>query len=94
MVEENISQEFRFKKIDKTRNYFIGINQIKLMSKKHRKASIALSYVEHLLILASAVTGCFSVSTFDSLVGIPISIMSFAVGIKIGEVTAGIKEYK
>ena len=34
MSEENISQEFRLKKIDKTRNYFIKeIKQNGLMSK-------------------------------------------------------------
>ena len=38
MVEENISQEFRFKNIDETRNYFLEeIKQNELMSKKHKK---------------------------------------------------------
>ena len=35
MIEENISQEFRFKNVDETRNYLIWQN--KLMSKNHRK---------------------------------------------------------
>ena len=36
MSEENITQEFRLKNIDVTRNYLIEeINQNKLMSKKH-----------------------------------------------------------
>ena len=36
MAEENISQEFRLKNIDETRNYFLKeIEQNKLMSKKH-----------------------------------------------------------
>ena len=36
MLEENINQEFRLKKIDKIRNCFIEeINQNELMSKKH-----------------------------------------------------------
>ena len=35
MVEENISQEFRLKNVDETRNYLIQeINRNKLMSKK------------------------------------------------------------
>ena len=35
--EENISQEFRLKNIDETRNYLIEeINQNELMSKKHK----------------------------------------------------------
>ena len=38
MAEENISQEFRLKDIDETRNYFIEeIKQNELMSKKRKK---------------------------------------------------------
>ena len=37
MVGENISQEFRLKNIDETRNYFPKeIEQNELMSKKHK----------------------------------------------------------
>ena len=54
MSEENISQEFRLKKIDEARNYFIEeINQNELMSKKHRKVCGVLNYIEHLFILVS-----------------------------------------
>ena len=54
MSEENISQEFRLKKIDEARNYFIEeINQNKLMSKKHRKVCRVLNYIEHLFLLVS-----------------------------------------
>ena len=36
--EENISQEFRLKNIDKTRNYFVEeIEENEMMSKKHKK---------------------------------------------------------
>ena len=36
MSEENISQEFRLKNIDETKNYFIEeINQNELISKKY-----------------------------------------------------------
>ena len=38
MFEENVSQEFRLKNIDETRNYFLEkIEQNQLMSKKHKK---------------------------------------------------------
>ena len=33
-----------------------------------------LNYVENLLILSSAVAGCFSISAFSSLVCVPIGI--------------------
>ena len=54
-----------------------------------------MDYIEHLPILISTVTGCTSISDFFfSLVGIPIEIMSSAIGLKICVVTAGIKKYK
>ena len=44
---------------------------------------MVLHYIQNLLILVSAVTGCVSISAFGSLVGIPIDITSSAVRIKI-----------
>ena len=90
-----ISQEFRLKNIDETRNYLTEeINQKDLMSKKHKKVCTTLNYIEHFLILGSTITGCISISAFASLVGIPIGIMSSAIGLKICEITAAIKKYK
>ena len=38
IAEENISQEFRLKDIDETRNYFLKeIKQDELMSKDHKR---------------------------------------------------------
>ena len=76
MVEEHISQELRLKNIDETRNYFL---------------SKTLIYIKHFLILDSAITGCISISAFASLLGIPVGITSFAIGLKIYAITAGIK---
>ena len=56
--------------------------------------SINLNYVEHLFILSSTVTGCVSIYAFASLVSVPVGIASSATGIKICEITAGIKNYK
>ena len=54
MAQENISQEFRLKNIDETRNYLIEeINRNELMSKKHEKVCTSLNHIEHFLILAS-----------------------------------------
>ena len=95
MVEETISEEFRLKNIDETRDYFIEeINQNKFTSKKHKNVCMILNYIEHLLILASVVTGCVSISDFAFLVDIPISNESSALGLKICARTAGIKKYK
>ena len=44
MFEENVSQEFRLKNIDETRNYFLEkIEQNQLMSKKHKKICTTLN---------------------------------------------------
>ena len=76
-----MSQEFRLKNINETRNYFHEeIEQNELMSRKHEKVCTTLNYIEHFLILASAITGCISISAFASLLGIPIEITSSAIG--------------
>ena len=65
MAEENVSEKFRLKNIDETRNYLIEeINRNELMSKKHKKVCTTLNYLEHFPILASTITGCISISTF------------------------------
>ena len=60
------------------------------MSKKYKKTWKYLNYVEHLLILVSAITGYVSISEFSLLVCVPVGITSFAVGIKTFAITAGI----
>ena len=94
MAEENISQEFRLKNTDKTKNYFLEeIKQNKLISRKHKKVCTTLNYIRHFLILASTITGWISISTFASLLGISIAIMSSATGLQICAITARIKKY-
>ena len=61
MVEENISQEFRLKNMKND-----------LMSEKQKKVCTTLNYIEHFLILASAITGYMSISSFASLLRVPI----------------------
>ena len=45
------------------------------MSKKHINLSTTLIYIDHFLILASAINGCISTSAFASLLGIGKEIM-------------------
>ena len=95
MTEENISQEFRLKEIDKARNYFIEeIKQNELINKRHKKVHKIINYTEHLHILASIVTGCGCISAFASLIGIFVGIVSSAATIKIYVISAGIKKNK
>ena len=93
MFEGNINQEFRLKNIHETTNYLIEeVNKNELMSKKHKKVYRVLNYIEHLLILISAVNGCVFISAFASLVGIPIGITSSAIGLQMCVITAGINK--
>ena len=64
------------------------------MCEKYEKTCKYLNHIDHFLILASAGTGCVSISAFASLVAIPIGITSSAEGIKICAITAGIKKLK
>ena len=49
MGEEDITQEFRLRHVDNTRNYLAEeIEQNELVSKKHSKVYNALNYTEHL----------------------------------------------
>ena len=81
--------------IDKARNYLIEeINLNKPMSKRHKKVCATINYRGDILILASAITGCVSISSFAPLAGISVGITSSAIGLKICARTAGIVKYK
>ena len=63
------SLKCRLEKIDGTRNHLLEkLNHNDLMSEKYKKTCNYLNYVEHLLILASTITSCVSISVFGSLV--------------------------
>ena len=88
-----MSQEFKLKDIDETRNYFLEeIKQNVLMSRKHKKICTTLNYVEKFLILAFKITRCISVSAFASLIGIPIGITNSAIRLTISAITSGNKK--
>ena len=63
------------------------------MNNKHKNIWTTLNYIEHFLILASAVTRCISISAFVSLVGILIGIRSSAIGLKFCAIIPRIKKY-
>ena len=58
------------------------------MSEKCKKACKYLSYVEHLLILASIIISCISISVIASLICVTEGITSSALEIKICVITA------
>ena len=64
------------------------------MNWRVRSTKNVCNFIEHLISLAFIVSGCISISDFDSSVGIPAGNASFAVGLKNYAITAGIKKYK
>ena len=58
------------------------MKQSELMNKKHKKVCANLNYIEHFLISASTITGCILISSFTSLIGIPIGVMRSAIRLK------------
>ena len=68
------------------------INKNELISKKYKKVYRVLTYIEHLLILITTVTGFISISVSASLTGIPIGTTSSAIGLKICAITAAIQK--
>ena len=92
MKEKNISKKFRLKNIDETRNYFLEQIELNiLMSRKQKKICTTLNYIENFFVLTCAITGCISISTSASLLGIPIEITSSAIGLKIFAIAGRIK---
>ena len=90
-----MSQEFRLKNVDETRNYFLKeTKQNELMSGKHKKVCTTLNYIKNFLILASTITGCTLICAFVPFLSIPIGITSPAIGLKICALASGIKKYK
>ena len=63
------------------------------MSKKLKNVCRVLNYIDHSLTVIYRITGCVSISAFDSLVGIPIGFASSTIGLKICVITAAIKKY-
>ena len=64
------------------------------MSRKCKNVCTTANCVGNFLILPSAITGCISVPTFASLLGIPTRITSPAIGLKTCAIATGIKKYK
>ena len=62
--------------------------------KKYLKKKKVLNYIDHSLIVIFTIAGCVLISSFASLVRIPIGIASSTVGLKICVITARIKNYK
>ena len=67
--------KFRLDEISKAENHLIEeINQRKPCSKKLSKYVAAFDYIDKILIVLSAATGGVSITSFTSIVGVPVGI--------------------
>ena len=88
MAKGNINLDFRIKKIDGTRNYFLEeIKHNDLRNEMHKKLCRALTYC------IFPFSGYVSISAFASLVDVSASIASSAEGLKICALITEIKMY-
>ena len=63
MTEDDISQEFRLKKIKEINNYFIKeVDQNELLNNKNKKVCTTLNFTEDFLTLAFAVTNICAIN--------------------------------
>ena len=56
--------------------------------------SVIFDYTERFLIIVYVITGCVSISVFASLISFLIEITSYAIGLKVWAIIAGIKKCK
>ena len=91
MTKENIS--LNFFRLDETRNYYWKKQNIMIWcAKSIKKCSVSLISLSIFWFFFPTISGCVSISAFGSLVGVSVSISSFALGIKICALIAGIKK--
>ena len=96
---KNISQEFRLKNIDETRNLLLEeIKQNELMSKKYKKyKKVQKGLYNSKLHWTPSYFSFYNYwmyFNFASLVGIPVEFTSSAIGLRTYAIATGIKKYE
>ena len=97
IAKENVSFDFRLQTKKNRWNKKLSFRRKKhhdLTSKKHRKVSRALNYLQNFIVFDSGVSGYVLNSAFAWLASFPVDIASSAVKLNIFPITAGIKKYK
>ena len=70
-------QQFRPKKINEVKDYFVAeIKERQLMSKRLSKYIASFEYSDKSLIISSVTTGSISVASFATVTGAPVGIVS------------------
>ena len=70
-------QQFRLNKINEIKDYSAAdIKERELLSKRLSKYIASFDYFDKSLIVLSAVTGSISISSFATLIGVPVGMIS------------------
>ena len=76
-VNTSSKQQFRLKKINEIKDYFIAeIKERELMSKRLTKYIASFDYFDKSLIILSVATDSISMASFAAVIGAPVGMMS------------------
>ena len=92
----NISndQEYRLKKINEIEEYFIAeIRERELISKNLSKYIVSFDYLDKSLIISSVTTGSISITSFATVIGAPVGIMSASCSLAFSITTGFVKKF-
>ena len=90
MKDRKVGLDFRLKNDERRTCLLKEVERNNFISEKHKNVSRLLNYSQILIVLISVISGFVSSSAFASLLGVVVSIASFAVGLKISVITAEI----
>ena len=87
-------QQFRLKKINEIRDYFIAeIKGRELISKRLSKYIALFDYFDKSLIVMSLTTGSISIASFVTVIGAPVGIVSASFSLAFSISAGLIKNY-
>ena len=90
----NDQEQFRIKSPSEIKNYFIAeIKERELMSKRLSIYIASFEYFDKSLIALSVVTGSISVSSFATLIGAPVGMMSASCSLTFSITTEFVKKF-
>ena len=88
------NQQFRLNKISEVEDYFIAeIQERELMSKKLSKYIYIFDYFDKSLIVLSVTSGGVSISSFATVIGLPVGITSISLSLAFSLCTGLVKIY-
>ena len=93
-VNTSNEQQFRFKKINEIKDYFIAeIKERELMSKRLSKYIASFDYFDKSLIVLSVTTGSISIASFATVIGAPVGMMSASCSLAFSITTGFVKKF-